>query len=271
LKVRARVARAFICLLLGQSFHLGLAAWVYLSPKPTTMYQQEGPITQWALEDRPREKLMKRGIAALTDAELLAVLLRSGTKDQSAIQLARHILDQNGGIDLLARSSVSNLCQIKGIGVAKAISIVAAFELGRRKEAYSPVRVRVTASHVAAQYLNPKLVDEHQEIFYVLFLNRNLEVISEKRVFQGGVSATVIDPKIVFQEAMLHLASGIVVAHNHPSGNFHPSDADLKITRKLVKAGKMLDIRVMDHLIISHKGYYSFADEGVLGGINDES
>ncbi len=220
------------------------------------------PITQWALEDRPREKLMKRGVDALTDAELVAILLGSGTRELSAISLGRKVLDEIGGLNQLARSGVEELTRIKGIGPAKAISIVTAFELGRRKGIVPEQALRITSAETVAQYLIPKMADLNQEVFYVLFLNRNNEIKAEKPIFRGGVSATVIDPKIVFREAINQLASAMIIAHNHPSGNLSPSQADIQITQKLVEAGKFFDIRVLDHLIISSRGYFSFADEG---------
>lgn len=222
------------------------------------------PITQWALEDRPREKMLKRGIDALTDAELIAILLGSGTQEMSAIDLGRKVLTEVGTLGQLARSSVAELTRIKGIGPAKAITLVTAFELGRRKGIAPDQILRITSAESAANHLIPKLSDQSQEVFYVLFLNRNNEVKAEKPIFRGGVSATVIDPKIVFREAINQLASAIIIAHNHPSGNLSPSQADIQITRKLVQGGKFFDIKVLDHLIISHRGYFSFADEGMM-------
>ncbi|MDP5170638.1 MAG: DNA repair protein RadC [Bacteroidia bacterium] len=222
------------------------------------------PITNWALEDRPREKLMQRGVDALTDAELLAILIGSGTRSLSAIDLARLVLDKFSGLDGLARCSVKNLTKVKGIGPAKAIGIVAAFELARRKQLIETRVNRISDSSSVAKYLSPRMVDLDHEIFYVLFLNRNNEIIHEQALFRGGVTATVIDCKIVFREAVLHLASSIIVAHNHPSGNLQPSEADRRITRQLSDAGELFEIRVLDHLIISHRGFYSFADEGEM-------
>ena len=227
-------------------------------------YYNQIPIKNWAIEDRPREKLLQRGIEALTDAELLAILLSTGTKDMSAIDLAREILKSIGGFHQLARSHPNELMQIKGIGKAKAITIQVAFELGRRKGRDKTLRPRFTNSNDVADYVAPKLEDLSHEVFYALFLNRNNEVIAEKEIFSGGVAATIIDPRIVFKEAINHLASGIIFAHNHPSGNLSPSQADIDITQKLKKGGKVFDINVLDHLIISSRGYYSFADEGNL-------
>ncbi len=223
------------------------------------------PITQWAVEDRPREKLMKRGIDALTDAELIAILLGSGTREQSAIDLGRQLCEEAGTLGKLARWTQQDYCRIKGIGPAKAIALLAAFELGRRKGSSWEEKIRITNSEVVASYLINKIGDLNQEVFYVVFLNRNNEIQAEKSIFKGGVSATIIDPKIVFREAINQLASALIIAHNHPSGNLKPSQADIAITRKLVGAGKLFDINVLDHLIISPQGYFSMADEGMMG------
>ena len=227
------------------------------------MYNRK-PINRWAVEDRPREKLLQRGIGALTDAELIAILLSTGTKEYSAIDLGRNILTHTGGLQQLARSRVEELIKIKGIGKAKAVSLVAAFELGRRKAWREVQELQITQSDVAADYLIPLLSDFDQEVFHVLFLNRNNVLIAEKQIFKGGVSATVIDPKLVFKEAVNHLASSIIIAHNHPSGSLTPSRADIEITKKLSEGGKLFDIQLLDHLIVSGKGFYSFADNGML-------
>ncbi|MEM6263263.1 MAG: DNA repair protein RadC [Bacteroidota bacterium] len=228
------------------------------------MTYQHLPITEWALEDRPREKLLHRGIDALTNAELLAILLGSGTHKLSAIDLARNIIEQTGGLKQLGKSSVNELKKIKGIGPAKAISMVAAFELGRRRSTLTPEEIRILSSDDAAAYLGPLLADLRQEVFYLVLLNRNNIVIGGKQIFKGGVHSTIMDPKIVFHEAMNHLACGILVAHNHPSGNLNPSTADRHITHKIEEGCKILDLMFLDHLVISDKGYYSFRDEGYI-------
>ena len=222
------------------------------------------PIKDWALEDRPREKMIQRGVSALTNAELLAILLSSGTKDISALDLARTILKELDGLPHLARASVAELTQFRGVGKAKALLIVAAFELGRRKHIRTRETVKVTSSEVVAEYLGPILSDLNQEVFYVLFLNRNNEIKAERMFFQGGVASTIIDPRIVFREAVHQLASGIILAHNHPSGNLVPSKADKESTEKLIAAGKLFDIHVLDHLILSNHGYYSFLDNDLM-------
>jgi len=222
------------------------------------------PIKEWSVEDRPREKLMTRGIASLTDAELIALLLASGTRHLSAIDVARTILEEVGGLKQLARCGVAELMKHKGIGKAKAISLVAAFELGRRKQYIVEENVKVTSAEIVANYLIPKLGDLDQEVFYVLFLNRNNVIKAENSFFRGGVSATVIDPKLIFREAVHHLASSLIIAHNHPSGNLTPSRADIEITRKLIACGRIFDMMVLDHVIVSHQGYYSFADHDLM-------
>ncbi len=224
-------------------------------------YAQQ-PISSWALEDRPREKLMQRGIDALTNAELLAILLGSGTRALSAIDLARKVMDTCGGPEGLARSTVQDLVKLKGIGPAKAITIVAAFEISRRQRLIERKIHRVTESQGVANYLMPRMSDLDHEIFHVLFLNRNNEIISEETMFKGGAASTIIDPKIIYKAALRHMACGLIVAHNHPSGSLTPSRADQQITKVLVEAGNIFDMPLLDHLIISSRGYYSFADEG---------
>ncbi|MEL6674137.1 MAG: DNA repair protein RadC [Bacteroidota bacterium] len=227
-------------------------------------YYAKQSIKHWAVEDRPREKLQSRGIDALTDAELIAILLGTGRRDASAIDLGREILVHGQSLKGLARMGIAELTQIRGIGPAKAITLMTAFELGRRKSSEESTDFRINSSASVAQYLQGKMADKEQEVFHVLFLNRNHEIKAERQMFQGGVSATIIDPRIVFREAVQHLASAIIVSHNHPSGNLTPSRADRQITQKLKEAGRLFDIPLLDHLIISHRGYYSFADEGEL-------
>jgi DNA repair protein RadC len=221
-------------------------------------------IKEWEAEDRPREKLMQRGTESLTDAEVLALILATGTAKLSAIDLARLMLRELGGLPNVARADVAALKRIKGIGDAKATSIVAAFELGRRKAMTVGYEYRITGADAAAQYLIPKIGHESQEVFYALFLNRNNVIKAEKELFRGGLSATVVDPKILFKEAINQLAAAVIVAHNHPSGNLQPSQADIDITRKLIAGGKLLEVPVLDHLIITEHGYYSFADHGQM-------
>lgn len=246
---------------------------------------QRIPIKNWALEDRPREKLLYQGIENLSDPELMAILLGTGSRDLTAIDLARHILEDVGDLSTLSKSGVARLTQVKGIGPAKAITLLAAFELGRRKvieeitqcrhELKSAQnngnipykraeRIKVSSSEAVADYLITKLGKRQQEVCYVLFLNRNNEIKAEKQMFEGGLNATIMDVRIIFREAIHQLASGIIIVHNHPSGNLRPSLADMEVTKKLVAGGQIFDIVMLDHLIISANGYYSFADDGKI-------
>jgi DNA repair protein RadC len=221
-------------------------------------------IKTWALEDRPREKLFQRGIDALTDAELLALIFGTGHRDLSAIDLGRQLLSEFGGLQGMAQAPLKDLMRVKGIGRAKAVSLAACFELGRRKSSQVGKEKKMNSAEAVYQYLGPGLADLDHEVFCVLFLNRNHELKAEKQLFEGGVNATVIDTRIIFREAVNHLASSIILVHNHPSGNLNPSQPDRNITRKCQEAGKLFDIPVLDHVIISSRGYYSFANSGEM-------
>ena len=222
------------------------------------------PIHQWAVEDRPREKMTEKGASALTDAELLAILIGSGTKNCSALELSRNLLIQTGSLLALGSASLEELTRIKGIGNAKALLLAASFELGKRRARMSVHTQKITNAADAAEYLKTKIGDLRQEVFYVLFFNVNQRIIGEKQLFSGGVSSSLVDVKIILKEAVDRLASGIIIAHNHPSGGLSPSQADKTITERVKTAAQLLDIRLLDHLIIAHAGYYSFADEGLL-------
>jgi len=223
-------------------------------------------IKNWSPEDRPREKLLLKGKAALSDAELIAVLIGSGTTTMSAVDLSKKILGNAGNnLHELARMSVKDLMKIKGIGEAKAITIVSALELGRRrKDAEQFEKPKITSSRDVFELLKPDLIDISHEEFWVLLLNRANRVLKKCQISQGGVSGTVADPKIIFKMALENLASGIILAHNHPSGNLTASQADIDLTRKLKEAGKLLEVQVLDHLILGGLKYFSFADEGLL-------
>jgi DNA repair protein RadC len=229
-------------------------------PKPNL------PITEWSEEDRPREKLLLKGKAALSDAELIGILLGSGTVSLSAVDLAKQILASVGhNLNELAKLSVKDLEKFRGIGEAKAITIVSALELGRRRKESEPTRrERVTSSAVVYDLMRPHLLDLPHEEFWVVLLNRANEVLRKLPVGSGGVSGTVADPKLIFKLALEHLASGLILVHNHPSGNLRPSEADIKLTKKLKEAGQHLDLPVLDHLIFTERGYFSFADQGLL-------
>lgn len=228
-------------------------------------------IKTWAPDERPREKLLQRGVDALTDAELIAILLGTGTSagsdKRNAVDLARDLLEAAGDLNRLARKSVAEMKKFKGIGDAKAVSLVAAFELSRRRAMKEKLQVKkITDPKDAADYVQARLGDKMQEVFYVLFLSRNHSIITEKEMFVGGLSATVVDPKVIFRDALLFQASALIVAHNHPSGNLQPSQADIDTTRKLVKAGEALEIKVLDHIIVSSSGAFSFSDQGMISG-----
>ncbi|MCL4110623.1 UNVERIFIED_CONTAM: hypothetical protein GTU68_060514 [Idotea baltica] len=222
-------------------------------------------IKEWALEDRPREKLYQKGAKDLTDAELLAIIISSGTKSISALQLAKNILaESKNNLNLLAEKDIKSLCKIKGIGPAKAVTIKAVMEMANRKRLQKAKRRKITCSNDSFKELEIHFQDLNIEEFWILFLNRGNIVIGKQRISIGGVTGTVVDPRVIFKQALEYLATGIVLSHNHPSGNLYPSNADLQITRKIVAAGKSLDITVYDHLIISGSSYFSFADEGKL-------
>ncbi len=223
-------------------------------------------IKKWAEEDRPREKLLQKGRHVLTDAELMAILIRSGTKKETAVEIARKILAELGNdLNALARLSVQDLVKFKGIGEAKALSIIAALELGRRRQGTEEVRrKKILTSRDIYEIFRPVFLDLPHEEFHVLYLNRSNTVIRKESVSRGGVSGTVVDPKIIFKQALLHQASSIVLCHNHPSGNLKPSNEDVSLTKKLKEAGNNLEIPVLDHLIFTDRGYYSFADEGMM-------
>jgi len=223
-------------------------------------------ITSWAVEDRPREKLIQKGTASLSDAELLAILISSGTKDKSAVDLGRELLGLvNNNLNSLGKLSIADLKKLNGIGTARAVTIAAALELGRRRKlAESPEVVQIKCSKDVADIFQPLLSDLVHEEFWILFLNRSNRVINRMKLSQGGISGTVTDVRMVMKKAIEYLASGIIVCHNHPSGNLNPSESDTRITQKIRDAGNLMDIQLLDHLIISDKDYYSFADNGVL-------
>jgi len=223
-------------------------------------------ITDWAVEDRPREKLLQKGTSSLSDAELLAILISSGTKDKSAVDLGRELLGiVNNSLNSLGKLTISDLKKIHGIGTARAVTIAAALELGRRRKQSEVEYVpQIRSSKDVSDIFQPLLSDLLHEEFWILYLNRSNKVIGKMKLSQGGISGTVTDVRIVMKKAIECLASGIIVCHNHPSGNLNPSESDSKITQKIKEAGNLMDIQLLDHLIISDKDYYSFADNGML-------
>ena len=223
-------------------------------------------IKNWAEEDRPREKLQQKGKHTLSEAELLAILIGSGTTNESAVKLCQKILkDVENNLNELGKLTIADLMKYKGIGEAKAITIIAALELGRRRQlADVKEKIQIKDSKDAYMNLAPLMADLPNEEFWVLFLNRSNKIVKKEKISIGGIAGTVADSKIIFKKAIDCLASGIIVCHNHPSGNLKPSQADIDLTRNLKEAAKMLDIQLLDHLIITDEGYYSFADEGEM-------
>jgi len=233
----------------------------------TKTYQENHfSIKTWAEEDRPREKLLTKGKSSLTDAELIAILIGSGSRNESAVSLSKKILNSvDNNLHDLGKSSLNKLMEFKGIGEAKAISITAALELGRRRQLSNiKDKPQIRSSKDAYHVIAPLIMDLPHEEFWILLLNRANKVIAKERVSIGGVAGTVVDAKIIFRKALEALASGIILCHNHPYGNLNPSRADLEITKKLKQAGSFLEINVLDHLIIAENSYFSFADEGKL-------
>lgn len=232
------------------------------------MYPNNDKLTikTWAEEDRPREKLLLKGKRALSDAELIAILIGSGNATETAVDLSKRILAGAGNnLNQLGKMTVIDLCKYKGIGEAKAISIVAGLELGARRQVSEVVKLdQITSSRDGYEILRPVIADLPKEEFWVLFLNRANKVIMKDQISSGGVNGTVADLRIIFKKALELLASGIILAHNHPSGNLRPSHEDDQMTKKLVEAGRLLEIPVIDHLIVTENGYYSYADEGRL-------
>ncbi len=223
-------------------------------------------IKEWAADDRPREKLLQQGRHSLSEAELVAILIRSGSRHETAVELSRRILSSSGNnLNELAKLNVTDLKKFRGVGEAKALSIVAALELGRRRnQTGERVAESIMTAREAFVFMAPHLLDLPHEEFHVLLLNRAKKLIRHSVISKGGVGATLVDPKIVFKMALDHLASFIILCHNHPSGNLRPSVEDISLTRKLMEAGKLLEIPVFDHIIITNTAYFSFADEGLV-------
>lgn len=223
-------------------------------------------ITEWAPSDRPREKLIEKGAAALSDAELLAILISTGTKSKSAVDLGREMLALAGNnLNTLGRLDITDLRSLPGIGEAKAVTIAAALELGRRRKlAEAPENGQIKSSADVFNIFHPLLSDLSHEEFWILFLNRSNKPINRMKISQGGISGTVTDVRIIMKKAVENLASGLVVCHNHPSGNNNPSESDIQITQKIREAGTLLDVQLLDHIIIAGSAYYSFADNGLI-------
>jgi DNA repair protein RadC len=221
------------------------------------------PIKDWAAEDRPREKMLTKGIQSLSNSELIAILIGSGTRNLSAVELSRKIMDAAGNdLDQLGRFNAPDFMKIKGIGKARAIAIISALELGRRRKLSETTdRLKVTASSDVFELFYPHLADLSHEEFWVLLLNRSNRVIEKRKISQGGISGTVTDIRLILKFAIEGLASSIILCHNHPSGNLQPSEADKQITGKLKESAEIMDLKLLDHIIIAGRQYYSFADE----------
>lgn len=223
------------------------------------------PIKDWSDDDKPREKLMLKGKDALSDAELLAILIGSGSRNESAVALSKRILASVDNLNSLGKLDISQLINFRGIGEAKAITIIAALELGRRRRAEDTVELKkITSSKIAFEIMRPIIGELPHEEFWVLFLNNSNKVISKTQLSKGGISGTIVDTRLVFRLALENRATGLILCHNHPSGNLIPSDADKDITRRIKTAGAILDVKILDHLIITETKYYSFVDEGIF-------
>jgi len=229
-------------------------------------YESKITIKSWAEEDRPREKLLNTGRRALSDAELIAILIGSGSRQESAVELSKRILHSlNNDLDKLGKLSVSELCRFKGIGEAKAISIIAALELGRRrKDTDIKEVVKIGSSKDIFELMQRYFADLNHEEFWIILLNRANKVLSRHLISKGGQAGTVADPKIIFRIALENHAASVILTHNHPSGNLKPSQADISLTQKLCSAGTMLDISVLDHLIFTDSSFFSMADQGMM-------
>ena len=228
-----------------------------------TFYKDKS-IKQWAIEDRPREKLLVKGTASLTNAELIAILVSSGTRHLSALDVAHQVIEKFENLGNLSRACIKELTKINGIGKAKAISLIAAFELARRKETERDHPLVIQSANDIAKYMMPRIGDLPYEVLHALFLNRRNKVIGEKEISRGGLASTIMDVRVIMKEAILHTATGIVLIHNHPSGNPAPSEMDKKHTHNLTKAGGILSIRLLDHVIVSTSSFFSFSDHGLL-------
>jgi len=223
-------------------------------------------IKKLSFDDRPREKLLSKGIGSLSNAELIAILIGSGSSEQNAVELSKSILKASeNDLHQLALLSIKELQKFKGIGEAKAITIVSALELGRRRKASKAKKLNtISSSRDVYDYIYPYLVDVSHEEFWIILLNRANKIIKGKQISSGGISATIVDAKLIFKEALSFNSSAIILIHNHPSGNINASKEDINLTKKIKEAGKFLDITILDHLIFTNHNYISFADEGMM-------
>jgi len=229
-------------------------------------YETKISIKAWAEEDRPREKLSAQGRRALTDAELIAILIGSGNRDESAVELSKRILHHyDNDLNRLAKASINELSNFRGIAEAKAISIIAALEIGRRRNDTEDKPAEfIKSSRDGYNLMRPLLIDLNHEEFWIILLGQSSKVLNKELISKGGLSATVADPKVIFGVALQRHATGIILVHNHPSNNLKPSHQDIELTKRLSSAGRLLEIQILDHLIITDSGYLSFADESLL-------
>jgi DNA repair protein RadC len=222
-------------------------------------------LKEWTDDNKPREKLLKVGIKMMSDAELLAIIMGSGSRDETAVDLAIKIMkDNNSNISEVSRLQIKDLMKYKGIGLAKAISIISAFELGRRSFFGDINRSKILDSESAFQLMYALLSGIMYEEFWVVYLNNSNMVLAKKKIAQGGITSTTVDLRLIYSIALEQHSTAILLYHNHPSGNINPSESDIQLTKKIVEAGKLLDIKVLDHLIIGEKNFYSFADKGLI-------
>ena len=223
-------------------------------------------IKHWSEDDKPREKLMLKGKVALSDAELLAILIGSGSRNESAVTLCKRILASNeNNLNQLGKQSIQQLLQFKGIGEAKAITIIAALELGKRRRLEEAKQfTQIKSSNDVFEHMQPLIGDLSNEEFWVLLLNNSNKIIQKIQLSKGGLTATLVDIRLLFKQALEHFATAIILVHNHPSGQLKPSEADKNITRKIADAGNVLEIKLLDHIIVTEHEYFSFADDGIL-------
>ncbi len=223
-------------------------------------------IKNWSQDDQPREKLRDKGKAVLSDAELVAILIGSGNRNESAVELCKRILaSANNNLNALGKMSIKQLTEFNGIGEAKAITIIAALELGRRRRAEEALQLRkIDSSQSVFELMQPIIGELGHEEFWIIYLNNSNKVLQKDQLSKGGITGTLVDVRLAFKTALEVGAVGLILAHNHPSGTLKPSEADKQITKKLKNAGESLDIKILDHLIITENAYFSFADEGML-------
>ncbi len=223
------------------------------------------PISEWSDDDKPREKLIKWGAETLSDSELLGILISTGSRGKSAITLAKELLaTADYDINSLARFGKEEITQVKGLGIAKAVTIMAALELGKRRQTNKIEKPIIESVHDAVDILRPILQDKTQEYFYAILLSRRNQVLKTSQISKGGITKVIVDPRIILKDAILHHASGIILAHNHPSGSIKPSLSDVQLTQKLQKAAELMDIEILDHIIIAGDNFYSFSEDGKI-------